>query len=83
MVKQNDTQQKEQTMEEYLLSQLAEPVILKDGSVATSPDGKPLTKQQAIATNLLNLAMKGDTKAIMMIQTIQTRDRLNRNKRKK
>ena len=39
----------QQTMEEYLLSQLDTPVVLKDGS--------PMTKQEAIATNILNLAM--------------------------
>jgi hypothetical protein len=51
------------TIEEYLLSQLETPVILKDGSVATTQDGKPMTKQEAIATNILNQAMKGDIKA--------------------
>ena len=39
----------QQTMVEYLLSQLDTPVVLKDGS--------PMTKQEAIATNILNLAM--------------------------
>ena len=39
----------QQTMEEYLLSQLDTPVVLKDGT--------PMTKQEAIATNILNLAM--------------------------
>ena len=53
----------EMTMEEYLLSQLDTPVILKDGSTATKADGSPMTKQEAIATNILNLAMKGDVKA--------------------
>ena len=32
------------TMEEYLLSQLDTPVTLKDGSVATKPDGSAMTK---------------------------------------
>ena len=45
------------TMEEYLLSQLETPVKLKDGSIATKEDGTPMTKQEAIATNILNLAM--------------------------
>ena len=36
-------------MEEYLLSQLDTPVVLKDGTM--------MTKQEAIATNILNLAM--------------------------
>ena len=52
----------QQTMEEYLLSQLDTPVVLKDGTMMTKPDGSPMTKQEAIATNILNLAMKGDDK---------------------
>lgn len=53
----------EMTMEEYLLSQLDTPVVLKDGTMMQKPDGSPMTKQEAIATNILNLAMKGDVKA--------------------
>lgn len=60
-----------QTMEEYLLSQLDEPVVLKDGSVATKPDGTPMTKNEAIATNILNKAMKGDLNAAKYIQQLQ------------
>ena len=56
-------QEETQTMEEYLLSQLDTPVVLKDGTMMTKPDGSPMTKQEAIATNILNLAMKGDVKA--------------------
>ena len=41
--------EEQQTMEEYLLSQLDTPVVLKDGTM--------MTKQEAIATNILNLAM--------------------------
>ena len=58
---------KEMTMEEYLLSQLDEPVMIqvKDntgrptGETTTlkAPDGHVMTKQEAIATNILNLAM--------------------------
>ena len=59
------------TMEEYLLSQLNEPVVLKDGSVATKPDGTPMTKNEAIATNILNQAMKGDIKAAQYINSLQ------------
>ena len=33
------------TMEEYLLSQLDTPVVLKDGTMMTKPDGLPMTKQ--------------------------------------
>ena len=69
-------------MEDYLLAQLDTPVILKDGTLAKTPDGKPLTKQQAIATNILNLAMKGDIKAAQYIQSLQLRAELNRKRRK-
>jgi len=47
----------QQTMEEYLLSQLDTPVVLKDGTQMKAPDGHIMTKQEAIATNILNLAM--------------------------
>ena len=33
----------QQTMEEYLLSQLDTPVVLKDGTMMTKPDGSPMT----------------------------------------
>ena len=35
----------QQTMEEYLLSQLDTPVVLKDGTQMKKPDGSPMTKQ--------------------------------------
>jgi len=66
----------QQTMEEYLLSQLDTPVILKDGSTATKADGSPMTKQEAIATNILNLAMKGDIRAATYIQNLQARAKI-------
>lgn len=71
----------EMTMEEYLLSQLDTPVLLKDGTMATKQDGTPLTKQEAIATNILNLAMKGDIKAAQYIQGIQLRANLMKRKK--
>ena len=70
MAKQEETQQ---TMEEYLLSQLDTPVVLKDGTQMKAADGHIMTKQEAIATNILNLAMKGDVKAAQYIQNIQMR----------
>ena len=73
-----EPQELPQTMEDYLLSQLQEPVITKDGCVATAPDGHKLTKQEAIAINLLNQAMKGDIKAAQYIQSIQVRANLNK-----
>ena len=78
----------QQTMEEYLLSQLDTPVVLKDGTqmkaadghIMTKPDGSPMTKQEAIATNILNLAMKGDVKAAQYIQNIQMRAKIMKKK---
>ena len=70
----------EMTMEEYLLSQLDTPVILKDGSTATKADGSPMTKQEAIATNILNLAMKGDIRAATYIQNLQARAKIMKKK---
>ena len=77
MAKQNNTQE-QMTMEEYLLSQLSEPVILKDGSVATKPDGTPMTKNEAIATNILNQAMKGDLKSAQFIMGLQAVNKARR-----
>ena len=76
MAKQEETQ----TMEEYLLSQLDTPVILKDGTMMKKPDGTPMTKQEAIATNILNQAMKGDTRAAQYIQNIQMRAKIMKKK---
>ena len=67
-------------MEEYLLSQLDTPVVLKDGTMMQKTDGTPMTKQAAIATNLMNLAMKGDVKAIQYIQNIQMRAKIMKKK---
>ena len=67
-----------QTLEDFLLSQLDQPVILKEGGQAMGPDGKPLTKQQAIAMNLLNQAMIGDIKAAEFVMRIQAVNRARR-----
>lgn len=67
-----------QTLEDFLLAQLDQPVIIKDGSTALGPDGKPLTKQQAIAMNLLNQAMKGDIKAAEFVMRIQAVNKARR-----
>jgi hypothetical protein len=77
MAKKEETEQA-QTLEDFLLSQLDQPVILKEGGQAMGPDGKPLTKQQAIAMNLLNQAMKGDIKAAEFVMRIQAVNRARR-----
>ena len=56
MAKTKDSQP-QQTMEDFLLAQLNEEVILKDGTQLKAADGPVMTKQEAIATNLINLAM--------------------------
>ena len=76
----NHDEQPQQTMEDYLLAQLNEEVILKDGTQLKAADGHVMTKQEAIATNLINLAMKGDTKAAQYIQNIQMRAKIMRKK---
>lgn len=73
-----DEPEQAQTLEDFLLSQLDQPVILKEGGQAMGPDGKPLTKQQAIAMNLLNQAMKGDIKAAEFVMRIQAMNRARR-----
>lgn len=77
MAKKEETEQP-QTLEDFLLAQLDQPVIIKDGSTALGPDGKPLTKQQAIAMNLLNQAMKGDIKAAEFVMRIQAVNKARR-----
>ena len=74
-------QEEQMTMEEYLLSQLETAVTMKDGTVVTKPDGTPLTKQEAIATNILNQAMKGDLKSAQYIQTLQVRAQMQKKKK--
>lgn len=70
--------QEQQTMEDFLLAQLNEEVILKDGTQLKAQDGHVMTKQEAIAANLINLALKGDTKAAQYIQNIQLRAQLQK-----
>ena len=78
MAKKNETQDIPQTMEDYLLAQLNDEVVLKDGTKLQAPDGHVMTKQEAIATNLINLAMKGDTKAAQYIQNLQSRAQMKK-----
>ncbi len=63
-----------------MLSQLDTPVVLKDGTEMKAPDGHVMTKQEAIATNILNMAMKGDVKAAQYIQNIQARAKILKKK---
>ncbi len=63
-----------------MLSQLDTPVVLKDGTEMKAPDGHVMTKQEAIATDILNMAMKGDVKAAQYIQNIQARAKILKKK---
>lgn len=77
-------------MEDYLLSQLDMPALTavkdKDGKqtgefkVLKAPDGHVMTKQELIATTILNNAMKGDLKSAQYIQNIQVRAQLTKKK---
>ena len=73
-------EQPQQTMEDFLLAQLNEEVILKDGTQLKAADGHVMTKQEAIAVNLINNAMKGDVKAAQYIQNIQLRAQMKKKK---
>ena len=75
-----DIEQPQQTMEDFLLAQLNEEVILKDGTQLKAADGHVMTKQEAIAVNLINNAMKGDVKAAQYIQNIQLRAHMKKKK---
>ena len=73
-----DIEQPQQTMEDFLLAQLNEEVILKDGTQLKAADGHVMTKQEAIAVNLINNAMKGDVRAAQYIQNIQLRAQMKK-----
>ena len=49
----------------------------KDGNTLKDPhDGHEMTAEEAIAHNMINAAMKGDTKAAAYIQNIQMRAKI-------
>ena len=76
-----DIEQPQQTMEDYVLSQLKQTVILKSGDTLKDVhDGHELTAEEAIAHNLINNAMKGDVRAAQYIQNIQMRAQLQKKK---
>ena len=80
MAKDKQLPDQPQTMEDYLLAQLNDEVVLKDGTKLTAQDGHVMTKQEAIAVNLINNAMKGDVKAAQYIQNIQLRAQMKKKK---
>ena len=52
------------TIEDYICEHLARPLRLKAGSPVLNDDGKPVTKEEGIAMNVVNQALQGDIKAI-------------------
>ena len=79
MAKKDELPDNPQTMEDYVLSQLKQTVILKSGDTLKDVhDGHVMTKQEAIAVNLINNAMKGDVKAAQYIQNIQLRAQMKK-----
>lgn len=52
------------TIEDYICEHLAKPLRLKDGSQVLNDDGKPVTKEEGIAMNVVNQALQGDVKEI-------------------
>lgn len=55
------------TIEDYICEHLAKPLRLKDGSQVLNDDGKPVTKEEGIAMNVVNQALQGDIKAMMQM----------------
>ena len=55
------------TIEDYIMEHLSKPLRLKDGTVVLNDEGKPITKEEGIAMNLVNQALQGDVKAIEYI----------------
>lgn len=69
---------KEKTLNDYILRELSRPVLLKDGTKAIDPiDGHELTRDEAIALNLVNMAMQGDLKAIDYCEMAKKRTKKN------
>lgn len=64
----------QQTREEYLLSHLDTPVILKDGSTATKADGSPMTDEEK--KELVKEVMDGfDFKTVQLLIRMQGKER--------
>lgn len=83
MAKKKEIETEMLTMEDYLLSQLDTPLYVRNKTTGEfepvkKDDGSPMTKKEAIATNLLNMAIKGDVRAAQYIQSIQVRAQLSK-----
>ena len=79
MAKKQEIEEQPQTVEDYLLSQLDKPAMAKNKKtgefeeVKSPEDGHVMTKNELIATTILNNAMKGDLKSATYIQNLQQR----------
>ena len=77
-----DDKQEPLTLQEYIISRLDQPVLVKGGSFATDPvDGHQLTATEAIAMKMMQNALNGDIKAAQYIQSIQLGAELNRKRK--
>lgn len=63
------------TIEDCICEHLAKPLRLKDGSQVLNDDGKPVTKEEGIAMNVVNQALQGDVKAIQYRLSAQSATR--------
>ena len=63
------------TIEDYICEHLTKPLRLKDGSQVLNDDGKPVTKEEGIAMNVVNQALQGDVKAIQYRLSAQSATR--------
>lgn len=70
------------TIEDYIVEHLAKPLKLKDGSQVMNDEGRPVTKEEGIAMNLVNQALQGDVKAIEYINRAKIIAAQNQKKKK-
>lgn len=55
-------------LSEYILKELKKPLLDGEKKPVVDASGKPLTKEEAIAINVVNNAMQGDIAAIKFLQ---------------
>lgn len=58
---------------ELVARKMSSPVKSKDGRVIVNEDGKPMTIMEAIATTIVQNAMKGDSASILLVRNITRR----------
>lgn len=55
---------------ELVARKMSQPVKSKDGRVIVNDDGNPMTIMEAIATTIVQNAMKGDSASILLVRNI-------------